>query len=230
MLHDTVTVTRTKALVTAPTALAIAQSISHERRIRPHYPVVGRAADQAMCDALDDHYGAAGGVPLRAPDPIFNHRDLLEFELHCGSTDSLFAVDVWQFDRAGLVDAAVSVCSRVGTRAGAHDDYNENHVYFRSSTRATMITASSWNNTDMLPGTNDLDTMLFNDSGGVVVGMSTQRVPTTRLVRDVEIHTFSGPDIAASDWNLPPAGTDLGFDTAWPSGVVRGVYEFHRQH
>lgn len=230
MLHDTITVTRTKALVTPTTAMAIARAISHGRQIRPHYPVPDHAADQAMCDVLDDHYGSAGGVPLRAPDPLFNHRDLLDFEQHCDSTDSLFAVDFWQFERAGLVDAAVSVCSRVGTRAGAHDDYNENHVHFRSSTRATMITASSWNNTDMLPGTNDLDTLLFNDSGGVVVGIATQRVPAATLARDVEIHTTSGPDIEGADWNTPPDGTDLNFDTTWPDGVVRGVYEFRRRH
>ena len=37
MLHDTVTVTRTKALVTAPTALAISRAVSHGRQIQPHY-------------------------------------------------------------------------------------------------------------------------------------------------------------------------------------------------
>lgn len=230
MIHNTATVTRTKALVTAPTAMAIARAISHGRQIRPHYPVPDHAADQIMCDVLDDHYDAAGGVPLQSANLILNYRDLLDFELHCDSTDSLFAVDMWQFNRAGLVDAAVSVCSRVGTRAGAHDDYNENHVYFRSSTRATMLAASSWNNVDTMPGTNDLDTLLFNDSSGVVVGLATQRVPAATLARDVEIYTTSGPDITAADWNLPPAGTDLDFDTAWPDGVVRGAYEFRRRH
>lgn len=48
MHHDTVTVTRTKALVTAPTALVIARAISHGRQIQPHYPVIDRAADRAI--------------------------------------------------------------------------------------------------------------------------------------------------------------------------------------
>lgn len=230
MLHDTATVTRTKALVTAPTALVIARAVSHGRQIQPHYPVIDRAADRAICDVLDEHYDAAGGIPFQSANLIHNHRGLLDFEQHCTSTAASFAVDIWQFNRAGLVDAAVSACSRVGTRAGTLDEYNENHVYFRGSTRATMITASSWNNTDTMPGTNDLDTLLFDDSGGVVVGLATRPIPVPTLARDVEIHTISGPDIAAADWNLPPAGTDLGFDTAWPDGVVRGVYEFHRSN
>lgn len=230
MIHDSATVTRTKALVTPTTALAIGRAISHGRLIKPHYPVTDRAADRITCDVLDDHYGADGSVPLRTPDPVSNHRDLLEFEQHCTSTAALFAVDVWQFNRAGLVDASVSVCSRVGTRAGTHGDYNENHVYFRSSTRATMLTASSWINIDAIPGTADLDVLLFDDSGGVVVGTATWRVPATTLTHEVEIHTVSGPAVTASDWNMPPAGTDLDFDTTWPDGVVRGDYEFRRRN
>lgn len=223
MLHDTVTVTRTKALVTAPTALAIAQSISHERRIRPHYSIPDRNADQIICDVLDEHYDAAGGVPLREPDPLFNHRDLLDFEQHCASTAALFAVDIWQFNYAGLVHIAISMCSRAGIRDGTLDKYSENHVYFYGSAKPTRFTASS------RPDTTDLDTLLFEDSN-VVAGHVTGRVATDALDREVEVHTVSGPDITASDWNLPLAGTDFGFDAVWPDGVVRGVYEFHRSN
>lgn len=229
MIHNTTTVTRTKALVTAPTAMAIARAISHGRRIRPRYPVPDHAADQTMCDVLDDHYGSAGGVPLRPPE-LFNRPDPLKFEHHCASTTAAFAVDVWQFNRAGLVNAAASVCSRVGTRQGTIDKYSENHVYFRSSTGATRLTASSWDNNETTPGTDNLNTLLFNDSGDMSVGYDIWRVPITTLAREVEIHTTSGPDIAASDWNLPPAGTDLNFDTTWPDGVVRSEYEFRRRH
>lgn len=178
MIHNTATVTRTKALITAPTAMVIARAISHGQRIRPHYPVPDHAADQTMCDVLDDHYGPAGGVPLRPPE-LFNRPDPLKFEHHCASTTAAFAVDVWQFNRAGLVDAAVSVCSRVGTRQGTIDKYSENHVYFRSSTGATRLTASSWDNNETTPGTDNLNTLLFNDSGDVSVGYDIWRVPIT---------------------------------------------------
>lgn len=116
MLHDTVTVTRTKALAAPATALAIARAVSHERRIRPHYTVGESASDQTICNVLDEHYDAAGGIPLQPPNLIHNHRDLLDFELHCTGTESLFAADIWQFHYADWVHAAVSVCSRMVAR------------------------------------------------------------------------------------------------------------------
>lgn len=87
MLHDTVTVTRTKALVTAPTALAISRAVSHGRQIQPHYTVGESAADRAICDVLDEHYDAAGGIPFHPAPLIHNHRNMLDRSMdereHC---------------------------------------------------------------------------------------------------------------------------------------------------
>lgn len=228
MLHDTVTVTRTKALVASATALAIARAVSHERRIRPHYTVIDRAADRAICDVLDDHYDSAGGVLFHPAPLIHNHRGLLDFEQHCTSAVPTFAADIWQFNYAGVVHIATSVCSRAGNHAGTLDEYKENHVYFYPHADTRTFAASSRPHTITMPGTTVLDTLLFEDSN-VVAGHATGRVACDALASDVNVRTLRGPDIDGADWNTPPAGTDLGFDTAWPDGVVRGEYEFRRQ-
>lgn len=229
MHHDTVTVTRTKALVTAPTALVIARAISHGRQIQPHYPVIDRAADRAICDVLDDHYDSAGGVLFHPAPLIHNHRGLLDFEQHCTSAAPTFAADIWQFDYAGVVHIATSVCSRAGNQAGTLDEYKENHVYFYPHADTRTFAASSRPHTITMPGTTVLDTLLFEDSN-VVAGHATGRVACDALARDVEIRTISGPAIAAPVWDTPPPGADLDFDAVWTDGVVRGVYEFYRQH
>lgn len=91
-----------------------------------------------------------------------------------------------------------------------------------------MFATSSRPHTLTRPGTTDVDTLLFEDSN-VVAGHATGRVACDALTSDVHIRTLRGPDIDGADWNLPAAGTDLGFDAAWPDGVVRGEYEFRRQ-
>lgn len=228
MLHDTVTVTRTKALVTAPTALAISRAVSHGRQIQPHYTVGESAADQIICDVLDEHYDAAGGIPFQPANLIHNHRNMLDFELHCTGTTSLFAADIWQFKYADWVHASVSVCSRAWSLGGTID-LLENRVYLYPHADTKMFAASSRPRTLTMPVTTDLDTLLFEDSN-VVAGHVTGRVACDALARDVNVRTLRGPDIDGADWNTPTAGTDLGFDAVWTDGVVRGVYEFHRQH
>lgn len=227
MLHATVTVTRTKARVTAPTALAIARATSHARTIRPNYPVAAAVADQTICDVLDGHYDAAGAIPMQSANLVHDQRSLADFAQHCTIEEPEFAADIWQFNYAGWVHASVSVCSRALSRGGAIYPL-ENHVYFYPHADTKMFAASSRRYTITMPGTTDVDTLLFEDSN-VVAGHITGRVSCDAIARSVIVRTLHGPDITGADWNLPAAGTDLDFDAAWPNGVVRGVYVLQRR-
>lgn len=55
--------------------------------------MIDRAADRTICGVLDDHYDSAGDVLFHPAHLIHNHRDLLDFELHCTSAAPTFAAD-----------------------------------------------------------------------------------------------------------------------------------------
>lgn len=229
MLHDAVRVNRWKTTVDPVTAVCFA------RHIVAGTPVI--LPDDASVGAheLAAHINTCrvAGAKFTTTNQATYAPGLAEFAACAKDSDFDYAVDLWRFTYGDETHAAVSVVHQTPhhilavhrTAAGrafgnhliaASQDVSGLATY--TTTRREHDAAKTWaTNIDVFL----LDPDTLPQYGQWCLGADD-------IVHVMDVRTLRGPDLDDRCWARTEPGRDINFDTAWPYGVVHGVYNFTR--
>lgn len=227
MMHDAVRVHRWKTTVDPDTAVCFARNIvAGTPVILPDDAAVGACELAGHINAC-----ATAGAQFVTVNQETYAPGLAEFAACAKDSAFDYAVDLWRFTYGDETHAAVSVVHQtphhnLAIHRTAADRVFGNHLIAASqdvsglavytATRREHDAAKTWaTNIDVFL----LDPDTLPQYGQWCLGADD-------IVHVMDVRTLRGPDLDDRCWARTEPGRDINFDTAWPNGVVHGVYNF----
>lgn len=230
MLHESVRVNRWKTTVDPNTAVCFARHI-----------VAGTAVelpDDAPAGAheLAGHITtcATAGAKFVTVNQAAYAPGLAEFVEHAAASNFDYAIDLWRFTYGDETHAAASVVSQtphhnlVEYRTAGGRAFG-NHLIAASQgvSRLAAYSATRREHDARNPRARDTTTFLLDPD--TCPEYQQWCLDTDDIEYAVRVRTLRGPDLDNPFWARTEPGRDINHDTAFPSGVVHGVYNFTRR-
>lgn len=227
MMHDAVRVNRWKTTVDPITAVCFARHI-----------VAGTTVslpDDAASNAheIADHINAcsAAGAKFITVNQDTYAAGLAEFTACAKDSTFDYAVELWRFTYGDATHAAVSVMHLTPHHSlvAHHTAYGRafgNHLIAASQDVFRNAAYTATRREHDATGQRARDTDMFLLDPGTRPRYQHWCLDMDDIAAAVNVQTLRGPDLDDECWARTEPGRDINFDTAFPSGVVHGVYNF----
>ena len=229
MMHDAVRVNRWKTTVDPDTAVCFARNI-----------VAGTTVslpDDATANAreLAGHINACAtaGAEFVTVNQATYAAGLAEFTACAKDSTFDYAVDLWRFTYGDATHAAVSVMHLTPHHSlvARHTAYGRafgNHLIAASQDVFRNAAYTATRREHDAAGQRARDTDIFLLDPTTLPQYAQWCLNMDDIAAAVHIRTLRGPDLNDECWVHTEPGRDINIDTAWPSGVIHGVYNFTR--